>query len=133
VIVILVAGILYFVALPAYRNSVLNANRAVARGVLYDVLALQEQYFLNHRQYATDLAALGLPSTYFVDRQAQQAGEGEGIYRVELDLVSSVYAGVSALPQGAQAQDVACMVYRIGRTGVRSVSGTLAAEPARCW
>jgi len=129
----LVAGILYFVALPAYRNSVLHANRAVARGVLYDVLARQEQHFLNHRQYAAELASLGLPSPYYVDRQAQQAGEGDGIYRIELDLVSSVYEGVRAVPHRAQARDLACMSYRIGRTGVRSVTGTLAADPARCW
>jgi type IV pilus assembly protein PilE len=65
-IVIVIAGILFFVALPAYQNSVLKSNRAAGRGVLLDVASRQEQYFINNKQYADALPDLGYPATYYV-------------------------------------------------------------------
>lgn len=58
--VIAIIGILASIALPAYKEHVIKSNRAVAEQFLMDVAQRQEQYLLDNRQYAANLAALNL-------------------------------------------------------------------------
>jgi type IV pilus assembly protein PilE len=133
--VLVIASILYFVALPGYEQAVIGGTRAAARGVLYDVLSRQEQYFMNFKRYASALEQLGLPSPYYIDGQAQIAAPGQAAYRVELalDTDADAFLGVQALPMNRQARDSACKAFTLKRSGSRAVSGTLAANPSACW
>ncbi|MCB1679551.1 MAG: prepilin-type N-terminal cleavage/methylation domain-containing protein [Halioglobus sp.] len=130
---LLLVGILLGVALPAYQGSVLHSNRAVGRAVLLDVLARQEAYFLNHRDYAAALTDLGLPAPYYVDGQAQPADRARAIYRIRLDLLASVYSGVRAVPHNLQARDTQCQILSISRQGVRAASASPGTAGRRCW
>jgi type IV pilus assembly protein PilE len=133
-IVLLIAGILLLVALPGYRGSVLKSSRAAAWGALVDVMARQEQYFINNKRYSLNLDGLGLPSPFYIDKQAEPVTEGRAVYRIELDIESDTYMGVKAVPENDQLEDRACMTFAISSIGVRSVSGTSSSShPEHCW
>lgn len=132
-VALVVASILLLVAVPGYQQTVLRSGRAAGKGVLLDVLSRQEQFFVNNKKYATTLAQLGLPSAYYVDRQANHVSANDAIYRIELDVVSSQFSAVVALPQNRQGRDVQCMSFALGRTGAKTVTGLLASTPLECW
>lgn len=133
-VVLLIVGILLLVGLPGYRGAVLKSARAAARGTLVGVMSRQEQYFINHKRYALSLEELGLPSPYYVDKQAEPVDEAVAAYRIELDIQSDAYAGVRAVPENGQLEDRACMTFTISRIGIRSVSGEYtSSNPQHCW
>jgi type IV pilus assembly protein PilE len=57
-IVVVIVGILAAIAYPSYRNHILKGNRAGAEAFLMDAAQRQQQYFLDNRAYAPDLATL---------------------------------------------------------------------------
>ena len=119
-VVLAVAGLLYFVALPGYRHAMIKSYRAAGKGVLMEVMSRQEQYFINNKRYADSLPGLGLPSDYYVDTQSQPASAARAIYKIELVFDAAVYKGVKAIPQNLQRRDGQCMTFAISRLGVRS-------------
>lgn len=131
--VLVIASILYFIALPGYEYAFLKSTRAVAKGILFDVTARQEQYFINHKRYATSMASLGLPQPYYISPQAEAVQEAAAAYRVDLEIEAGAYVAVKAIPLNRQTADSNCMTFRLTRIGVRTVSGTQAGSPATCW
>jgi type IV pilus assembly protein PilE len=132
-VTLMIAGILFFVALPGYQYAVIKSTRAAARAILLDVTSRQEQFFVNHKRYAVTLESLGLPQDTFIDGQGEAVGQQSAAYHVSLELLDGVYSGVQAAPLNRQAADSVCMTMSLSSIGVRSVSGSLALEPARCW
>jgi type IV pilus assembly protein PilE len=59
-IVVAVVGILAAIALPAYMEQIRKSRRATAEAHLMDIAARQQQFLLDKRRYATDLATLGV-------------------------------------------------------------------------
>ncbi len=59
-IVVVVIGILAAVAVPAYHDHLRKARRAAAQSHLMDIAQRQQQYLLDARSYAPDLATLGI-------------------------------------------------------------------------
>ena len=132
-VVLVIAGVLLFVALPAYRYTVIKSTRAAARGILLDVQSRQEQYFVNNKLYAVNLAGLGLPDPYYVDGQADAVGRESAAYRIALEVQDVAYEGVSATPINAQAGDSACGTLLVTRAGARAASGSQSPNPPDCW
>ena len=128
-----IAGILFFVALPGYQYAVIKSTRAAARGALLDIVSRQEQHFVNHKRYATALENLGLPQEYYIDAQGESIDRQSAAYQLGLQFLEGRYIGVQAAPLNRQAGDSACMTLSLSSIGVRSVSGSLALEPAACW
>ena len=58
-IAVVIVAILAAVAYPSYQSYVGRAYRAEAHSALHRLANLQEQYFLDQRQYAADLTLLG--------------------------------------------------------------------------
>ena len=128
-----VASLVYSMAMPGYRHAVLKANRIAGKGVLLDVMARQERYFIDHSRYAPSLPDLGLPEPYLVDGRAQPAPGGRSVYSVELVWDGEEFLGAQAVPRNRQRQDAQCMTFTLRPTGARAVSGTLSARPYLCW
>tara|TARA_R110002110_G_scaffold415765_1_gene655148 strand:- start:28970 stop:29407 length:438 start_codon:yes stop_codon:yes gene_type:complete len=128
-VTLLIAGIIWLVALPAYQQTMFQAGRTSARGVLMDVLARQEQYLANNNRYATGFPALGLPERYFIDRQADITAPAYAAYEIQLQLLATVYVGVKAEPLAVQSGDVECGSLQVTAIGARSASG----PGLRCW
>jgi len=132
-VALVVAGILFFVALPAYQQAVVKSTRSAARATLLEVIARQEQYFVNHKRYAVDLAALGLSEPYHVDNRGGASTPANASYRIRLEMAEGEYGGARAEPLNRQADDDSCMAFSLSRLGVRAVSGTLSESPGECW
>lgn len=123
-IVVVIIGILASVAYPSFRDNALRSARSDARTTLQNGLARQEQFFLDNRTYAANLAQLDLV-----------AATDNGYYTVSIDAatagcpITRCYS-MRATPQGTQANDARCSVLVINSGGTKTATGT---EPATCW
>ena len=132
-VALVIAGILFFVALPGYQYAVIKSTRAAARGALLDVVSRQEQYFVNYKRYATALDSLGFSGELFIDGQGEAVERESAAYQIRLELVDDVFTGVQAVPLNRQLADSACMTFSLSRIGVRSVTGSLSSDASACW
>ena len=130
-VALVIAGILFFVALPGYQYAVVKSTRAAAKGVLLDLISRQQQYFVNHKRYAAALPELGLPGDLYIDAQGEPVSSQKAAYHIQLQLVDGSYHGVQAVPLNRQSADSGCMTFSLSLIGVRSVSGTR--SPGDCW
>lgn len=69
-ITVAIIGILASIALPSYNAYVIKARRAAAQSHLMDIAQREQQYLLDARSYAADLATLNMTtptdvSTYY--------------------------------------------------------------------
>lgn len=128
-----IVAVLMLVALPAYRQHVLEARRLLARLELQGLQLRQEQFFLQHRRYARDLLELGLPaSPYALDGNGNPlpASAPQGLYLIALDAEDAAYR-LRAIPRSAQAADRHCGTLGLASSGSRSASG--AGPLSECW
>jgi len=132
-IAVVIVGILLLVALPGYLQQTVKTKRAVGRAELQKVLAQQEQYFVNNRQYATSLADLGFDNPYSIDSNANMVAStsGERIYTIALTSATATAYSVTATPQLNQTKDSLCGTLQITSTGVKSEGGS--GTVADCW
>lgn len=59
-ITVAIIGILASIAYPSYQEYVRRTHRAAAQSFLMDIAQRQQQYLLDAREYAKDLATLGM-------------------------------------------------------------------------
>ena len=132
-LVLVIAATVYFMALPGYRQAQLKSHRAIAGGVMLEVMSRQAQYRVNNSRYSPDLTGLGLPAQYYIEPQGQSADPAQAIYKIELMSPDGTFAAVHAIPQNRQRRDRQCMTLTISRDGNRAATGSFAPHPARCW
>lgn len=126
-IVVAVVGILAGMAYPSYVQHVTRSNRAAVESYMLGVASKEEQYLLDARQYATDMATLGfstLPDTI----------SGHYTVTVTADNTQTppTYL-VKATPTGTQAaRDTQCGSLTLDQSGAKGTS--VAPSPAQgCW
>ncbi len=133
-VTLLLLAILVTLALPAYRQSVIRANRAVGKLALIEVVARQERFLQIHKRYGASLDELGLGEPYLVDASASPVEEERAIYRIALAQgEDGAYRGVTAMPRNGQLKDLDCGVLTQLLTGEREVSGRHRDDPGLCW
>ena len=122
-IVIVIVGILAAIAIPSYRAYVIRANRADAKVALLSTAQNLERCYTNSTPYAYNSATCdaAVPRPYLV---------ASGTYEINVIPAANAYV-VTATPQGTQAVDAQCGVFRLTGAGVQTVSGTRPA--AECW
>jgi len=123
-IVVVIVGILASVGYPAYREHSLRAARSEGRGALLAAASRQEQFFLDNKSYADDLADLALPANTEHDKYQITVDAETGDCPIE-----SCYA-LTATPLGRQLDDTVCGNLTLNSNGTKGASG---AEPAACW
>jgi type IV pilus assembly protein PilE len=119
-VAMLVAVLLSAIAMAAYRNYTLQAQRSAALAALSDAASRQEQFFLNNRSYTATLGAGGL--------NVSESVSG-GAYLLSIDAPSAACPlarcwSMQATPQGRQADD---------RCGTLSINSDGDRAPAGCW
>ena len=124
-IVVTVLAIIAAIALPSYAGYVIRANRSAAKAAVMRIAGQQESYYTDRKQYATDLADLGLgAATVYLRRDGnfQPASTAEAIYAVTLTAASSSAFTVQATPVNSQAKDTDCGTLNYTSTGLKSAS-----------
>jgi len=132
-IVVVITAILLMIALPAYQQQLLKTRRSLGRAELMEVMARQEQFFLNHRQYAPVLTDLGYPaSPYAIDTQGNDTAitVADRIYLIDISTLPGGFALV-AIPQLAQSRDRVCATLGLTSIGLKSATGNGLAQ--ECW
>jgi len=122
-IVIVIIGLLFAIALPAYQSSVLRGHRADAQGILMDISAREERFMAQNNTYTTDIntaAGLNIGTTT----------SNNGYYNLSVAAcgggIATCYL-LTATATGGQANDTDCATITLSSTGV--TSGTT----ANCW
>jgi type IV pilus assembly protein PilE len=112
--VVAIMGILTAIAYPSYQQHVAKGRRAGAQAVLMDIAQRQQQYLLDARSYASDLATLGV----------SPPNDVAAYYTVSVALIAGPPPGFSATatPKAgtAQANDP---VLTIDNAGVKTPVG----------
>ena len=131
--VVVIVAILLMVALPSYQQQVRKTRRSLGRAELMEVMARQEQFFLDHRRYASVLTELGYPaSPYSIDTDGNDGpiAATDRIYLIDITTLSKSFT-LFAIPQLSQFGDRLCGTLSLTHIGLRAVTGNgIAAE---CW
>jgi type IV pilus assembly protein PilE len=120
-IVLVIVGILGTLAIPAYRNYVIRANRADAKAALLAAAGALERCYTRFNSYAAaDGCAVVFPAT-----------SPENQYQVTAPTQTATTYALVATPQGGQADDTDCANFTLNNANQRNVTGT---KPWRdCW
>lgn len=144
-IVVVIIAIISAIAVPAYRNHVIKANRASAESFMMQIANTQEQYKLDARSYAQQWAVGGTPSTL----NLTAPGDVQRNYTISLSVNnapgSAPWYTITAAPTASQA-DVSCgtiAIDNLGNKGSLCTSANVSASPitsascpgpvAACW
>jgi type IV pilus assembly protein PilE len=116
-IAVLIVAILAAIAVPSYRSHVVKGNRAAAQAFLMNIAQQQQQYLLDRRSYATNVAGLSMTtptnvSTYYTIQDPFTTGTAPNSF------------SVTATPIGSQTNDT-CGTLTIDNLGNKT--------PVNCW
>ncbi|GIU47909.1 type IV pilin protein [Shewanella algidipiscicola] len=115
-ITVAIVGILASIAYPSYIDYITKSGRSEGVAAVMRVANLQEQYYLDNRAYATDMAKLGLANPFVTEH---------GHYSVASVGTSSFT--ITATAQGSQAsRDSTCKTITMTSAGVKGPS-------TECW
>lgn len=131
-IVVAIVGVLAGIGYPSYQSYVLNSHRSEAKAELSQIALLQEQFYLDHNDYA-----LSLPLNATDTGETVLSGwidESEH-YNFALGASSTVDAfSVIATAVGAQANDNECVAFEIDNFGNASAVDSDGDDTtANCW
>jgi len=132
-VVVLIVAVLLTVALPSYQQQVRKTRRSLGKAELLEVMARQEQFFLNHRQYAGVLTDLGYPaSPYAIDTDGNDGPTAatDRIYLIDISTLPNSFT-LYAIPQLSQSGDRLCGTLSLTSIGLRAATGN--GSPAECW
>lgn len=123
-ITVAIVAILAAIALPSYNDSVRKSRRGQAKADMLEVVQMLERRYSTNRTYVgIDLGDFGLD---------QSPRDGTARYTLTLDpLTASTYT-LTAVPQGAQADDTRCGTLQITHLGAKSISSSTGTV-AECW
>ncbi len=145
-IAVAIVGILATIAVPSYKIYVERANRTVAKTALADVISRQNSFYVDRKRYATTFSKLGWSAdTLYLNREgtlSESSDPTNSIYEVKMagdaanttcPASGSATAGgftVVAKPINGQVNDKRCATMCMSSTGIKSASGT---DAANCW
>jgi type IV pilus assembly protein PilE len=132
-VAVAIVAILGTIAVPSYVKYITRANRSAAKSLLVQVADRQEQYFADHKGYATALTALGYSANPFMinDRgDVVASSSSDRIYEISLVGPTASSFTIKATPQLRQAtRDTECQALTLTQAGLKDQTGT----GDRCW
>ncbi|MGI2093124.1 type IV pilin protein [Shewanella oncorhynchi] len=116
-IVVVIISILASIAYPSYTAYIAKGARGDGIAAVMRIANLQEQFYLDNREYTADMAKLGLKTDPFVVENQ--------LYKVDSSVSSGAFT-VTATAQGIQAsRDVTCVTISMNSIGEKT--------PKECW
>ncbi len=126
--VVAVIGVLGMIAIPSYRQYAMRAQRTEAKSALLQLATNQERYYLANRTYGT-VAQLQAASLLAADARSER-----GTYDISIGVANATTFTATATPRAGAAinmtNDAACATFSIDAQGVRTATGT---DAANCW
>ncbi|PHR87716.1 MAG: pilus assembly protein [Moritella sp.] len=130
-IVVAIVGILAGIGYPSYSAYIMSNNRNDAKTALYKAQLLQEQFYLDHGQYATSLAS-GATNTlsgsgWHDDSDYYSFALGASSTKNNYTIIATVEAA------STQANDTDCISFTIDHFGVTTSLNSANTVTADCW
>jgi type IV pilus assembly protein PilE len=132
-VVVLIAGILASIALPAYQSQIRKSRRTEAKTALLDLAGREERYFSTNNAYSAVTTDLGFTGTF-------PQTVGDGYYQVSAPTVTVGTAtavatfSISAVPIGNQTKDTKCASFTVTSAGLQtSLDSGGADSSSTCW
>ena len=120
-VVVAIGAILAFAAVPSYRAHAMRAHRVEAAAALLALSAAQENFFLRHNTYTTELEAAP------PDGLGMQPVTDSGRYDIAIDYADVEGFHATATARDGQADDTHCASFTIDQAGAKSATST------DCW
>jgi type IV pilus assembly protein PilE len=134
-VVIVIATILFSIAIPSYMNQVRQSRRTEAKTALLALAGREESYFsTNGSQYTSAAASLGYTTAFPVTT-------GSGYYSLAVctpacapSAAAAPSFSVTATPLGSQQNDSQCASLSVDSTGKQYAADQGGADQtAYCW
>lgn len=126
-IVVAIVAILSALAYPSYDRYVIKTKRSVAQSALLQVADRQQQFFMDNKQFATDLTNLGFPANPHVvddDANSTVTSDPKAAYSLALSNVTATTWTATAAPlQGQLSRDTYCGSLSITQAGAKGKTG----------
>ncbi len=117
-VVVVIVGILAAIALPSYREQVLNSRRADAKVTLTETAQRLERCFTQFGRYNDVSCSVTSP-----------IASPEGFYTITMVRDQDSYT-LTATPLGDQLNDKKCTTLKLDSVGNSTATGS---APAKCW
>ena len=128
-VTVAIIGILAAIAIPSYSQYIVKSNRAAVEAFMTHVASKQQQYMLDARAYAPDIATLGYTSSATFPTEVYKN------YSVTLTANNTATPPtytVTAAPIGNQlARDTKCGSVSLDQAGTKGKTGT--GTVTDCW
>ena len=118
-ITVAVIGIISSIAYPSYVDNISRANRSEAQRELLRMASLQEQYFIDHREYTADMTKLGVATDPYITNS--------GLYSIDTTVVGITYTLVATAKGRQITADSSCLTLSVTDTGKKTAAST------HCW
>lgn len=118
-ITVAVIGIISSIAYPSYVDNISRANRSEAQRELLRMASLQEQYFIDHREYTADMTKLGVATDPYITNS--------GLYSIDTTVVGITYTLVATAKGRQITVDSSCLTLSVTDTGKKTAAST------HCW
>jgi len=139
-VAVAIASILLVIAIPAYRQYVLQSHRTEAKNALLDLAGREERYYDSNVSsgYTANSSLLGYGAAGF------PMAIGSGYYQVNVcvpgaaapcnDPVAGAQYMIIATPIGTQVADTTCALYSVDSTGQQLASNAGGINTtSSCW
>ncbi len=135
VIVLAIVGILVGLAVPAWRDHVLRADRGEARAALLSLATAEEKFYLQCNEYTSALDAAAATACSPGNLRFPAASE-RGYYTLAVTSAdaSGWTATATAVSTRPQYQDTRCRTFQLTSTGAKTArSSANSANDSECW
>ncbi len=127
-IAVAIVGILTAIVYPSYVSFSLKSYRSEAMHELVKVANMQEQYFADHRSYATALTKLGFSSDVATSESGKFQIKSEAVTDIKTDYI------LTATAVGAQTDDDDCASLSLDHLGQKTAKNSSGSDSTTiCW
>ena len=129
IVVMAIIGILFAIAAPTYRRSVLKSNRSDAQITLTRLATLEERYYFRENNYTGSFADIVNGAT-----AGQPISSDDGNYSIALTLLGGGTGwSMTATAVGNQLKDTDCRTFTLTSLGAKTATNSSNAANSACW
>jgi type IV pilus assembly protein PilE len=130
-VTVVIAAILFAIAIPSYTYEVQKSRRTEAKTALLDLAGREERFYSTNSTYTNSLIALGYAAVGSGVTNSLPS-IGSGYYSVAVATTAAAPPAlatftITATAIGTQAKDTACATFTVNQ------AGTQGATSANCW
>ena len=129
IVVMAIIGILFAIAAPAYRRSILKSNRSDAQITLTRLATLEERYYFRENNYTGSFADIVTGAT-----AGQPISSDDGNYSIALTVTAGGTGwSMTATAVGNQLKDTECKTLTLTSLGAKTATNSSNAASSVCW